>query len=79
MAEHCAIVALRCARLDTQKRRIAFISNDAHDSMVMISLNYFVRVIRDAGRTIPVDTALPGKKRKRAAALWSAVPPKRPK
>lgn len=78
MAEHCAIVALRCARLDTQKRRNAFISNDAHDSMV-ISLNYFVRVIRDAGRTIPVDTALPGKKRKRAAALWSAVPPKRPK
>ena len=78
MAEHCAIVALRCARLDTQKRRIAFISNDAHDSMA-ISLNYFVRVIRDAGRTIPVDTALPGKKRKRAAALWSAVPPKRSK
>ena len=78
MAQHCAIVALRCARLDTQQRRNAFISNDAHDSMV-ISLNYFVRVIRDAGRTIPMDTALPGKKRKRAAALWSAVPPKRSK
>lgn len=55
MTEHYEIIALRYARLDTQKRRNAFISDDSHDGVLM-PLNYFVWIIRNASRTVLVDT-----------------------
>lgn len=54
MSETYEILALRYAQLKKQKRRNVFVVSDAHDDILM-PLNYFIWVIRNANRTVVVD------------------------